>query len=877
MKLNILVTVVLLSLIPSLTCVGQETKNLISELSAFSEANGIQFAYNPEIFSSISYSSSGPIQDVEDLKVFLETNQIQYQTVDEERWLLRYQPPKVEEIQEKKFQLNGYVKEDGEEPLISALIFTSDSKYSSLTDQDGYFSLLLDDDYEYNICCQFLGYEVECISSKDIIKNILNFELKPKPVSLGNVVIQAKKIQFKVNPILDAEEVIIRNSTLSKSTMGSDVLRSVQILGGVDATNDLKSALQIRSSDDGQSLITLDGIPIYNPESSFGIFSVLNPLVVQNSQLYKNALPLEFGEFTGAYLSCNGLGEIEQNTRFNLDINTLKSAASVKVPLGKSLQISAAFRKSNGDISNEQFYNQLQPKRRNVSQDGQKFTRPERFSTDLMNNFGDAYFNLSYKGKKNTSLSISAFGNRDVSLSSYETFDSIQRGQSRFFDYITETYGQTRTKSNVGMSINYNKKWNNDSKLTLKMYNSQYSLNDGIGINVLIKTRVKEKENSFNTGFQNTIKDSDFKVQYETSNQNFFSWKLGVDLRSLYSELTYKTFTKTPIDIQSRVPSLTPYAGINFNIKDKVYINLGNRTSFLQGDYPRPFISPRANISVKLDEGLFLKGSISHNEQYFRPIEIEQQLGLSLSTNVIANKGKISILRSNQFTTGISLNKGIFKLNGDIYLRRNIGILEQVLVVPGLSDNEDNIFQNNEYQLLNGNNKVFGIDISSFIEYENFTSIFSYTYSKSEDQFAGLFNNQYIPSQNNRLHQMNAFAAYSFDNWTFSSTYVFGTGVYALNRPVLEGNIRRNEIKAEDLLKQLPNYNRMDLNASYKIPVKFGDFHLDFGIFNVFNNNNVNSELDIYSLENDNGNKAYGTTEVNLLNRVWTLGLRFGI
>ena len=458
---------------------GGSSMAVLDVINSFSKQSGIQFAYNPDAFDHYEkISTKRGIESLEDFTKFLSSNKILYQSIDEKRWLLRaaQESPSLEI---KNTVLTGIVKENDYTPLVSALIFTSDAKYSSLTDTDGYFSIELENASSYNLCCQYLGYEVECIKSEDIVDDLLEFELKPKTMLLNDVVIKAKKLQFKINPFNDSEELNLKNSALNNSALGNDVLRSVQLLGGVDATNDLRSALEIRSSEDGQSLITLDGIPIYNPESSFGVFSVLNPLVVQSSQLFKNALPLEFGEFTGAYLACNGLGIQEDKLKLDVNISTLKSAAAIKVPIGNSSQVSVAFRKSNGKISNKQFYNTLQPTKRNGSVIQNLTARPDTIKSDLENTFGDVYFNFIHKGSKNTTYSASVFANRDLSSTSYENEDSIRIGHSSKFRLITENYLQSRFKTNFGMSVKFQKKWDNQSKFSFQAYNSRYQLEDG--------------------------------------------------------------------------------------------------------------------------------------------------------------------------------------------------------------------------------------------------------------------------------------------------------------------------------------------------------------------------------------------------------------
>jgi hypothetical protein len=319
---------------------------------------------------------------------------------------------------------------------------------------------------------------------------------------------------------------------------------------------------------------------------------------------------------------------------------------------------------------------------------------------------------------------------------------------------------------------------------------------------------------------------------------------------------------------------MTPYVGLAYHFEDQFYFNLGMRSAIIPIENPVAFTSPRASARLMLNDYLSLKTSGSINQQFFRPIELERQLGQSTSANVISTGKNIPVMKSTQGTLGLQYNRQGFKINGDLYIRRNEGILEQVLSFPGVGDVDNEVFGNNKYELFRGTNSVAGMDISASLEKGSFYSLLSYTYSKSEDQFPKLFDNKAIVDQNNRLNQVNFFASYVLKSWSFSSTYVYGSGIYTLDRAALNKNINRGNINPSDLFTQLPSYNRWDLSTSYRLPTKIGDLHFDLGIINVLDYNNVNAEIDIYTIE-DTNQTSLGAAQIELLGRIWTLGVRF--
>ena len=96
------------------------------------------------------------------------------------------------------------------------------------------------------------------------------------PVTLGAVRARARppeRDRFELSP--NVGTVTLTPSALSGvPALGEpDVLRTVQLLPGVNARNDFSSGYNVRGGESDQNLILLDGYPIYNPFHLGGLFS----------------------------------------------------------------------------------------------------------------------------------------------------------------------------------------------------------------------------------------------------------------------------------------------------------------------------------------------------------------------------------------------------------------------------------------------------------------------------------------------------------------------------------------------------------------------------------------------------------------------------
>ena len=75
----------------------------------------------------------------------------------------------------------------------------------------------------------------------------------------------------------------------------ADILKTIQLMPGVQAGTEGFSGLYVRGGGPDQNLILLDGIPIYNADHMLGVFSIFTPEAMKKVTLFKGSFPARYG------------------------------------------------------------------------------------------------------------------------------------------------------------------------------------------------------------------------------------------------------------------------------------------------------------------------------------------------------------------------------------------------------------------------------------------------------------------------------------------------------------------------------------------------------------------------------------------------------
>jgi hypothetical protein len=175
---------------------------------------------------------------------------------------------------------------------------------------------------------------------------LVNIKLSPEPVQMSETVVTGK-ISRDVSDVQTSVHTLEPQDIRAVPvTAIPDILHAIQILPGIVSTSDVNSHFYVRGGGGDQNLIMLDGMKIYNPFHALGIFSIFDPDIVRNTEVYTGAFPPGYG---GRLSSVVSLATKDGNTnqitgRGNL--NFLSSKLQLEGPLGENFTWMADARKS---------------------------------------------------------------------------------------------------------------------------------------------------------------------------------------------------------------------------------------------------------------------------------------------------------------------------------------------------------------------------------------------------------------------------------------------------------------------------------------------------------------------------------------------------
>jgi len=165
----------------------------------------------------------------------------------------------------------------------------------------------------FEIECGSDGYESRVslitVADEDLLE--LNFELTSNVFVLEELVVIGQTGDIEGD--LQTGFVKLDRETLASvpSIIEPDPLRALQMLPGVQAASDISSGLYIRGGGPDQTLVLMDGVPVYNPTHAFGFFSTFNNDAVSDLALYKGAYPAPYGGRLGAVVDVEMRTETE--------------------------------------------------------------------------------------------------------------------------------------------------------------------------------------------------------------------------------------------------------------------------------------------------------------------------------------------------------------------------------------------------------------------------------------------------------------------------------------------------------------------------------------------------------------------------------------
>lgn len=236
--------------------------------------------------------------------------------------------------------IRGFVyMENTGEPAIYTNVFLEGTTYGTSTDDNGYFDLSRIPLGEYTLLATSIGYDsasvkVEITKDGQIINKKLY--ISESSVDIQEVTISAEKQEAQKTVKMSVTKLTPKDIKKMPSIGGDpDLAQYLQVLPGVVFTGDQGGQLYIRGGSPIQNKVLLDGMIIYNPFHSIGLFSTFDTDILRTADVYTGGFGAEYGGRISSIMDIKTKDGNKNRFGGKVSANTFGSKVLMEGPLQK--------------------------------------------------------------------------------------------------------------------------------------------------------------------------------------------------------------------------------------------------------------------------------------------------------------------------------------------------------------------------------------------------------------------------------------------------------------------------------------------------------------------------------------------------------------
>lgn len=590
-----------------------------------------------------------------------------------------------------------------------------------------------------------------------------------------------------------------------------DFAQYLQVLPGIISTGDQGGQLYVRGGTPVQNMLLMDGVILFNPFHSIGIFSVFDMDIMSNADVYTGGFGAEFGGRISSVMDIKTRDGNKKRLAGKIDVNNIGGQLLFEGPL---LKLKDDRKTSISFI--------LSGKGSFLKQSSKFFYPYVKNEDGLPYNFWDLYGKVTLATRNGTRWNIFGFNYDDrVKYSSVANYGWNNWGIGSNFLIVP---GDAPTT--IEGSLAYSKY---SSELQDANFDPRKSSMDGF---------------TFDLGFNYYLGNSLLKV--------------GIDVVGYNTNYEYYTIYHAQRTIEDHTTDLSIFAKYKYNFRNKLLIEPGFR---LQYYYSLGEVSPEPRLAIKYNilKNLRLKLAAGMYSQNLVSITSDRDV-VSLFNGFLSSPLESDLLPSTLINDDKEM-KGRLQKSQHVILGLEYDPINPLSInIEGYFKNFSQLISTNRYKMLDSDNEfiwekgqAYGGDIS--VKYEQKGVYIWFVYSlgwvKRTD---GKIN--YNPHFDRR-HNINLVASYSFGkrrSWEINCRWNFGTGFpftqtqayYPHYDPtyINDDYVSANEdvyfLLGEFNQARLPSYHRLDLGVKKKFHI--GPRHtieLYFSMTNLYNYKNV--------------------------------------
>ncbi len=738
-------------------------------------------------------------------------------------------------IPQEKFVISGFVKNiDDGESIIGASVYDALLWEGTTTNNFGFYSLTLPKG-EVKLNCSFVGYHSakhDFVLNKDTALNfnlLYNTQIKEIPVV---AYIAKEGINTTRTSTINVPVEQIKNFP---SFLGEvDVIKTLQLLPGINSGNEGVSGLFVRGGGVDQNLYLLDDVPVYNISHLFGFFSVFNADALNNISITKGGFPARYGGRLSSVVDIRMKDGNTEKLSGTVSIGMMSSKLALDGPLIKDrTTFSFSVRRSYFDL----------------------FAMPIQSQSNIRTAFYfyDTNAKISHKISNKSKLYLSFYGGRDKFYTRYN-YNKVRNPNQPSDGQETLSVNDEGYSGwgNVVGSVRWNRIYNEKLFSNISASFSNYSYFVGYEEHSITPNLWNYFEQRYHSGISDVMAKSNFDYFYNPNHHIRFGSSYTHHTFNPGADLLRRTQNTTTV-LDSTIGGdnvygheIFLYVEDDFEISKRLKINLGVHTSFYHTkNKTYHSVQPRLSGRFLINPKLAVKAAYSKMTQY---MHLLGSSSVSLPTDLwIPVTDNIKPQHANQYAVGLKWQwRQGFDLTVEGYIKKYNNLLISVYNRSIINNNADNL---NSLTYGSGNSR--GIEFLIHKKTGSLTGWIGYALSKSRQQFPLVNDGKEFPSANDRGNSIGLFSNYKFNNKVdLALTWSFGTGnavtlpsqkFYTPNLPSqgTTTNSSYSEYIGNINNFRMPKFHRLDVGVNFKKKNKLGERTWSFGLYNAYGHQNA--------------------------------------
>ncbi len=730
--------------------------------------------------------------------------------------------------------VRGFVYNDKSgEVEIGATVYLKGTTMGAATDVNGFYSITKIPAGSYTLMVTSLGFDTlqmdVAVKDKQITQK--NHNLVEASTMMQTFTIDAEAQEAKTHVKISVAKITPKDIKTMPSIGDPDLAQYLQVLPGVTFTGDQGGQLYIRGGSPVQNKVLMDGMIIYNPFHSIGLFSVFDTDIMRSADIYTGGFNAEYGGRVSSIMDITTRDGDRKRLRGKFSASTFSSKIMLEGPLSKP-------KEGNGGISFvasakhsylEQSSELYKPFFEGLSSDNARGVD----TAGLPYGFTDLYGKMTFHSGNGSKVSVFGFNFRDnVNYPNISTLKWNSGGGGLNFVLVPAT-SKTLIEGVVAVSNYRIELVEADS---LPRYSSINGFNAGMDFTTF------SGDNEFKYGFEmlgfktdytfvNSVGTRIEQIENTTEMSGFFMYRINTGKMVIEPSVRLQYYSS----LSTFSPE--PRLGFKYNATKRFRIKAA------AGMYSQNLISANSDRDiVNLFYG-FLSGPDNLQE------EITEQDGTVREVTHALQKANHAILGFEyDLSNSLNLNiEGYYKAFTQLTNTNRNQIFDET--DPAAEDKADELKK--EFIVETGD--AYGVDVA--LKYTS-THINVWTvYSLGKvTRWDGLV--EYSPVFDRR-HNVNVVVAYIFGkdlNWEFNTRWNLASGFpFTQTQGFYEGvdfssidqaytstNGELNIEYAEINKGRLPYYHRLDINLKRKFELgKNSTLEANIGATNAYNRDNI--------------------------------------